>query len=273
MHSHTWSTSSESRFTTIFCSLWQSHHHNIALAEMFTQLKHRQWVQIHDLFWLIFSNAHPTTQLTRANPINTPAPTRTISGTLSQWPFSPRLTGLRAPEVVSGEGGGPSPLPPRSRERLPPSERTVSASWQGGGYCGVKGRPLAEQCPGLSPWGGTWLGTAIYTRPPRPLPPSPIILHPISRYPCWRTSGNHVQDHGGGARVWVPTIAVGWDRGGFDPLASTPCAWEKSCRWRPMRGISWWSWWSWWWYKFAPWGPSRNKKMTGHISKTSFPEN
>ena len=40
------------------------------------------------------------------NPHNAPVPTRTISGTLTQWPFSPTLTGLRAPEVVSGGGGG-----------------------------------------------------------------------------------------------------------------------------------------------------------------------
>ena len=45
---------------------------------------------------------HPTYA---SNPHNAPAPTRTISGTLSQWPFSRRLTGLRAPELVSGGGG------------------------------------------------------------------------------------------------------------------------------------------------------------------------
>ena len=46
---------------------------------------------------------HPTYA---SNPHNAPAPTRTISGTLSQWPFSPRLTGQRAPDVVSGGGRG-----------------------------------------------------------------------------------------------------------------------------------------------------------------------
>ena len=25
-----------------------------------------------------------------------------------------------------------------------------------------------------------------------------------------------MQEDGGGARVWVPSIALGWDRGGFD---------------------------------------------------------
>ena len=51
------------------------------------------------------TNAHPTTQLSLATPNSAPAPTRTISGTLGQWPF-PRLTGPRAPEVVSDGGGG-----------------------------------------------------------------------------------------------------------------------------------------------------------------------
>ena len=26
-----------------------------------------------------------------------------------------------------------------------------------------------------------------------------------------------MQEDGGGARVWVPSIALGWDRGGFHP--------------------------------------------------------
>ena len=107
--------------------------------------------------------------------------------------------------------------------------RTVSTSWQGGGYGGVNGRFLTGQCPGLSPRGGTWPGTAIYTPPPRPPPP------PASS--CTLLPHIHVK---GRAEVrWRMTQAgrgsgcppfrwTGMGRVFF--AASTPRAWEKS-RW------------------------------------------
>ena len=87
----------------------------------------------------------------------------------------------------------------------------------------------AEQGPGLSPRGGTWPGPAVYTPPPRPTPHSPIL--PAPDFPIsLRTSGKQVQEDGGGARVWVPSIALGWDWGGFPPPA-LPRALGRSCAW------------------------------------------
>ena len=73
----------------------------------------------------------------------------------------------------------------------------------------------------------------LYPSPqtPTPLPHPPAPDFPISL----RTSGKQVQENGGGVRVWVPTIPVGWDGAGFIPLASTPRTWDKLRR-RRLRG-------------------------------------
>ena len=151
------------------------------------------------------------------------------------------LPGL-SPARNTGEGRGlgglaapypnPTPLPPRC---VPPPRDVRAVGRRGpgkeGGRVGVgSGYKLSRPEASAS-------GSTVYTPPPDPPPPSPIILHPISGHPCQRTSGNQVQEDGGGGRVWVPTIAVGWVEPDLIPLASTPRAWDLSRR-RRLRGGS-----------------------------------
>ena len=137
------------------------------------------------------------------------------SGTGSGFGWGRGLGGFSRPLTQ------PSPPPPQVRP--PPSDvRVVGRRGPGeeGDMVGLMddyklSRPEASAS-----------GSAVYTPPPRPPPHSPILLHPISRHPCQRTSGNRVKEDGGGGRVWVPSIALGRDRGGFLPPRLYIRTWE-----------------------------------------------
>ena len=58
---------------------------------------------------------------------------------------------------------------------------------------------------------GVALGRALLSTPlPQTHPP---LLHPPAPdfQACLSTPGKQVQEDGGGARVWVPSIALGWE--------------------------------------------------------------
>ena len=98
---------------------------------------------------------------------------------------------------------------------------------------GLRDDFLLSNAQGFRP--GVALGRALLSTPlppdppPLPHPPAPDFQTSVRR------SGKQVQEDGGGERVWVPTIAVGWDGAGCVPLASTPRTWEKLRR-RRLRG-------------------------------------
>ena len=111
-----------------------------------------------------------------------------------------------------------------------------------------------------------------YTPPPHT--PPPLLHHPA---PCFRTSPSRdIQKRGaggrrGGERVWVPSIALGWDGagGGGEGLGAQHCA---GLRWGGFlspppaftrvidRHAS----------RVAPNRSPTHEKMTGHVSKTSI---
>ena len=126
-----------------------------------------------------------------------------------------------------GWGGGlggwvvhqPNHPPPPSQERLPPLG--CEGGWsalpgKGGGMVGSRDDFQLSSVQGFRP--GVALGGHCY------LHPSPQTPPPIPHHPAPDSSGNQVQDHGGGERVWAPTIAVGWIGADLVPLASTPRA-------------------------------------------------